>query len=256
MKWDPEQYLGFADYRLRPGLDLLAAIPRAAPARVVDLGCGTGALIEPIRGRWPAAQVAGIDRSAEMLAKARATLPGVDIQQADIADWSPEAPVDVLFSNAALHWLDDHQGLFRRLFATLAPGGVLAVQMPRNHGAPSHTAIAETVDAGPWKERLTPLLRPDPVSPPAFYHGLLAPLAARIRIWETEYLQILEGEDAVKEWTKGTALKPFLDALEDGPRREFEADYAARVRTRYERTEGGQTLFPFRRLFIIAEARA
>ena len=255
MKWEPEQYLGFADYRLRPGLDLLAAIPHNEPRRIVDLGCGTGALIGALQGRWPAARIEGIDRSAEMLEKARRDHPDGSFGQAEIAQWTPEAAVDILFSNAVLHWLDDHDALFRRLFAALAPGGVMALQMPRNHDQPSHTAIVEAVEAGPWRAQLTPFLRPDPVSPPEDYYKLLAPLAARVTIWQTEYLQILEGPDAVKEWTKGTALKPFLDALGDAACAAFEADYAARVRRAYVTTPDGETLFPFRRLFIVAEAK-
>lgn len=255
MKWDPEQYLGFADYRLRPGLDLINAIPHKHPRRIVDLGCGTGALIGALQGRWPEAEIEGIDRSAEMLGKARKDHPNAAFAQAEIADWTPEGAVDVLFSNAVLHWLDDHDALFARLFEALAPGGVLALQMPCNHGQPSHSAIADTVEAGPWTAQLKPLLRSDPVAPPEHYYKLLAPLAARATIWQTEYLQILEGPDAVKEWTKGTALKPFLDALDESERDDFEADYAARVRQAYVTTGNGETLFPFRRLFIVAEAK-
>jgi trans-aconitate 2-methyltransferase len=172
-----------------------------------------------------------------------------------LADWRADAPADLIYSNAALHWLPDHQRLFPELLVQLAPGGVLAVQMPRNFDAPSHTMIADTVRAGPWRARLQPLLRPAPVAAPAFYYGVLAALVARVDIWETEYLQVLEGVDPVKEWTKGTWLKQFLDALGDASEREaFEQDYAARVRTAYPMRADGKTLLPFRRLFIVATA--
>lgn len=255
MKWDPGQYLAFADLRLRPALDLLARIPAEAPKFVVDLGCGPGNLTPYLKARWPRARVAGVDASAEMLAKARSAVPDAEFAQADIGAWTPDAPPDVIFSNAALHWLDRHEELFPRLFGLLAPGGVLAVQMPRNHGAPSHTEIIATVEAGPWRARLEPLLRPSPTHPPAVYYDLLAPLAARLDIWETEYLQVLEGKDPVKEFTKGSALKPFLDALEGAERAAFEEAYAARLRAAYPPQPDGRTLFPFRRLFLVA-ARA
>ena len=129
------------------------------------------------------------------------------------------------------------------------------MQMPRNFSAPSHTAITEAVRSGPWRPKLEPLLRPAPVADPAFYFGLLAPRAAALDIWETEYLQVLEGEHPVKEWTKGTWLWPLLDALDEPERSGFEACYAELVARAYPRRADGRTLFPFRRLFIVAKAR-
>ncbi len=255
MKWDPAQYLAFADLRLRPALDLLARIPVEAPSLVVDLGCGPGNLTPYLQARWPQARILGVDGSAEMLTKARKAVEGAEFVQADIGAWTPDSPPDVIFSNAALHWLDAHDALFPRLLGLLAPGGVLAVQMPRNHGAPSHTEIVATVQGGPWRARLEPLLRPSPTHPPAVYYDLLAGRAGRLDVWETEYLQVLEGRDPVKEFTKGSALKPFLDALEGAERAAFEEAYAARLRKAYPPQADGRTLFPFRRLFLVA-ARA
>jgi trans-aconitate 2-methyltransferase len=252
--WDPAQYLKFADHRLRPAVDLLNRID-AAPVDVYDLGAGAGNVSRLLKARWPDARVTGVDGSREMLAKAAAGAPDIEWQRADLAAWRPPRPADVIYSNAALHWLGDHERLFPALLAALAPGGVLAVQMPRNFGAPSHTAIAEAVRSGPWRARLEPLLRPAPVADPAVYFDLLAPGAAALDIWETEYLHVLEGEHPVKEWTKGTWLRPLLDALEEPARSDFEACYAGLVAHAYPRRPDGRTLFPFRRLFIVAAAR-
>jgi trans-aconitate 2-methyltransferase len=135
------------------------------------------------------------------------------------------------------------------------PGGVLAVQMPRNFTAPSHLLIAETAFAGPWRPRLEHLVTSPPVGEPGFYHGVLAPLAQNIDIWETEYLQVLEGENPVKEWTKGTWLTRYLDLLDGAERTAFEAAYGERVARAYPKNGAGQTLFPFRRLFIVAQRK-
>ena len=124
--------------------------------------------------------------------------------------------------------------------------------MPRNFHAPSHTLIADTVHAGPWRATLEPLLRPVPVAEPAWYHALLAPMVAELDLWETEYHQVLTGVDPVKEWTKGTWLGPFLAALQGDERQAFESDYAARVRLAYPPDANGATRFPFRRLFFVA----
>jgi trans-aconitate 2-methyltransferase len=250
--WDPAQYLKFAGPRLRPALDLLQRIDKEAPESVYDLGAGAGNVTRLIAARWPEARVVGVDSSAEMLAKAAAENPGIEWQQADLATWRPPQPAEIIYSNAALHWIEEHAPVFVALFKSLAPGGVFAVQIPRNFGAPSHTSMGEAARMGRWRARLEPLLRPAPVAEPAFYFDLLAPLAARLDMWETEYLQVLDGEHAVKEYTKSTWLSPLLAALDEPERSQFEAAYTELVDTAYPRRPDGKTLFPFRRLFIVA----
>jgi trans-aconitate 2-methyltransferase len=254
MPWDPAQYLKFAGPRLRPALDLLQRIDAETPATVYDLGAGAGNVTRLIAARWPDAHVVGVDSSAEMLAKAAAENPTIEWQRADLGSWRPARPADVIYSNAALHWLDDHDRLLPGLLGGLAPGGILAVQMPRNFAAASHTLITEAALSGPWRPVLEPLLRPAPVAAPEFYYDLLAPRAAALDIWETEYLQVLEGVNPVKEWTKGTWLSPLLAALEEPDRSRFEAAYGERVAAAYPPRGDSRTLFPFRRMFLIAHA--
>jgi trans-aconitate 2-methyltransferase len=254
--WDPAQYLKFSGHRLRPAIDLLGRIDAPAPAEVYDLGAGAGNVTRLLRERWPHAHITGVDESADMLAQAATAAPDIAWERADLATWRPPRRADVVFSNAAFHWLDDHAKLFPALLDALAPRGVLAIQMPRNFEAASHTAIAAAVRSGPWRARLEPRLRPSPVAEPAFYHDLLGSRAAALDIWETEYLQVLEGEHPVAEWTKGTWLRPFLDALDEPERSGFEACYRDLVARAYPRRADGKTLFPFRRLFIVARARA
>jgi trans-aconitate 2-methyltransferase len=252
MAWDPTQYRKFRGHRLRPAVDLLGRVPLDAPQKVVDLGCGEGGATRLLRERWPGAELTGVDSSAEMLEVAARELPGVQWEQADIGTWKPSVPVEVIFSNAALHWLDDHTSLFLHLVEAIKPGGVMAVQMPRNFLAPSHTLITAVALQGPWRERLAPLLRPEPVSTPEFYYDLLVSHATQLDIWETEYFQVLEGENPVAEWTKGTWLRPLLAALGDEARRLFDSEYRRRVAEAYPRRKDGRTLYPFRRLFIVA----
>ena len=252
MSWKPEHYLEFGDHRTRPAVDLLARIALPAPARVADLGCGPGNSTRLLAARWPEAAVTGVDNSAEMLASAVASGIRAAWIESDIAAWTPAARYDVIFSNAALQWLPDHARLLPRLFDRLAPGGVLAVQMPRNFGSPSHVLLREVAATGPWAARVEPLLLREPVAAPAWYHDLLAPLAASLDIWESEYLQVLDGDDPVLSWTRSTALRPVLEALEGDEVRAFEADYASRLRAAYPRRPDGRTLFPFRRLFMLA----
>lgn len=253
MPWDPSLYSAFALPRLRPALDLLAHVDAAQPRHVVDLGCGTGNVTRILAEHWPEADVGGLDSSPEMLKAAAAHPSSIRWSKGDIARWAPSRPVDVLFSNAALQWLDNHGELFPALFSHVAPGGTLAVQMPHNHYAASHSIMAETVEAGPWAGRLRPLARRFPVHDPDFYYDLLAPLAASLDIWETEYLHVLSGDNPVVQWTMGTALRPLLDALAEPERSEFLGEYSRRITEQYPPHADGKTLFPFRRLFLVAK---
>ena len=250
--WNPAQYLRFGDERIRPALDLLARIPLEAPDSVYDLGCGTGTVTALIKARWPSAAVTGVDSSETMLARARSLDADVFWQSGDLNSWRPESPADLLYSNAVLHWLDDHRQLFPRLLDGLKPGGVLAVQVPQNFSAPTHTLIAKTVRGGPWRASLEPELREQPVLQPSQYYDLLSRLTASLDIWETTYTHVLEGNDPVVEWTKGSILQPLLERLEAAQAEAFLDVYRRDVSQAYPPGTDGKTLLPFKRLFIIA----
>jgi trans-aconitate 2-methyltransferase len=153
MSWNPAQYLRFADARLRPALDLLARLGETEPRRIVDLGCGAGNVTRLLAERWPAAEIVGIDSDAAMLARAARTLPAIDWQQADIAAWRGEQPLDLVFSNAALHWLPI-TSISCRLVGNWRSGRCLAVQMPANFGAPSHQILRELAGEARWHDAL------------------------------------------------------------------------------------------------------
>lgn len=253
--WNPKQYSRFAQPRLRAALELLARVELKAPAVIYDLGCGTGSVTRIIADRWPSASVIGVDDSGEMLERAREGDSRVQWLRRDIGSWKPESAPDLIYSNAALHWLPDHDRLIPALAAWLAPGGVLAVQMPRNFSAPSHQAIGETVREGPWRARLEPLLRDAPVAEPMWYLELLRALHLDVDVWQSEYFQVLQGDDPVLEWVKGTWLRPLLRALPPDEQAAFERAYARRVATAYPRRADGSTIMPFQRLFFVARRR-
>ncbi len=254
--WNPGQYGKFAHERNRPAMDLMARIPVANPGQIIDLGCGAGHQATALADRFPMARVLGIDSSAEMLEQARSTYGDRDRLQwraAQVETFTPDTPVDLIFSNAALQWVGGHETLFPRLVSWLNPGGVLAVQIPDNFDAPSHRIMRETADNGPWAARLAGVRRGMPVRDAAFYYGVLAPHAQQLDIWETTYIHVLAGRDPVAEWTKSTGLRPFLSALADDAARDaFYDDYAARLRDAYPSEPDGHTLFPFRRMFMVA----
>jgi trans-aconitate 2-methyltransferase len=252
MPWNPDQYERFEAWRRRPAHDLVAALPTIEPCRIVDLGCGGGQLARQLSERWPQAEVTGVDNSATMLERAAAVPARVRWLQADLNQYRPSGGADLLISNAALHWLGGHERLFSELVGALAPGGVLAVQMPRNFDAPSHQLLFETASDGPWAGALAGALATAPVHRQERYYDWLAPLTRSVDIWESEYLQALPGEDPVLEWMRGAALVPVMERLHGTELADFLAAYRARLAAAYPRRADGMTLFPFRRLFIMA----
>jgi trans-aconitate 2-methyltransferase len=262
VRWDPAQYGRFASERARPMHDLLARVPAGDPAYVVDLGCGPGELTRELLDRWPAARVVGVDNSPEMHERAaRLAVPDrLDFVLRDVRDWTPERPVDVLLSNATLQWVPGHEQLLGRFVDALArpargrSGGTFAFQVPGNFDAPSHRLLAELRDSPRWAPTLGRLAAEAPsVLQPTDYLDALARLGCTVDAWETTYLHVLPGEDAVLEWIKGTGLRPVLGALEGSAddRAEFLADYGARLRAAYPRQAYG-TVLPFRRIFVVA----
>jgi trans-aconitate 2-methyltransferase len=250
--WDADLYLRFANERTQPAIDLLARVALAAPARVIDLGCGPGNSTALLRGRWPAA-VTGLDSSPQMLAAARKSHPDGEWVLGDIAAWTADPPYDLVFSNATLQWLPDHATLYPRLLAQVAAGGALATQIPVFHAMPIQRALLGVAADPAWHDRLAPAARSLVAESPGFYYDALRPLASQVDLWETEYNHILASTDAIVEWISGTRLRPYLEALADDPeRREFLARLRAAVAAIYTPQRDGKVLFPFRRLFLVA----
>lgn len=247
-QWDPDRYLTYADERGRPFVELLARI-NADPRSVVDLGCGPGNLTALLRTRWPEAEVRGVDSSAEMLAAARRDHPDLAFVVADLREWVADGGrADVVVSNATLQWLPDHVELLPSL-ADCA-GQWLAFQVPGNFGEPSHTLRTQLADEPPYAAHTRDVAVPSSREP-AEYLRLLTDLGWTVDAWETTYLHVLEGEDAVFTWVSGTGARPTLRALPDDLRTSFEAEFKRRLRAAYPARDG-RVVLPFRRIFVVA----
>jgi len=258
LDWNPALYRRYEDERTRPAQELLARVPLPEAARVVDLGCGPGNSTELLANRFPTAQVVGTDNSEAMLASARERLPQARFELSDIATWAPqdEAP-HLIYANAALQWVPDHEQLIPRLFAALAPGGVLAIQMPDNREEPTHRLMRAVAAEAPWAEpigdadRLRTLLLPL-----GGYYDLLAPVAARVDVWHTIYQHPMADAAAIVEWVRGTGLKPFVDRLPADLQASYLAEYERRVDQAYPARTDGKRLLAFPRMFIVAQRKA
>lgn len=254
--WDPGQYAKFAGPRLRPAADLVARLPDRIYRRGIDLGCGGGQVTGLLRARFPGLPLAGIDNSPDMLTVAARALPDCDFRLGDIGDPRLAEGCDLIVSNAAFQWLANHRAVLGDLTAGLPSGGVLAVQMPRNHGAPSHRLLAELAASPRWAAKLAGVAGIRPVDEAADYVRLLRRAgAAEVDAWTTDYVHVLPPapeSHPVLEWVKGTALRPYLDVLDEAEGGAFLAAYREALAAAYPAEEGGSVLFPFRRVFFVA----
>jgi trans-aconitate 2-methyltransferase len=252
MTWDPDQYLRFETERALPFHHLVAAVDHLEPASVIDLGCGTGALTAALLERWPEARITGIDTSPEMIERARAlAVHGrLDFELGDALTWRSSEHVDLMLSNACFQWIEDHRRLFDHLLPQLADGGVLAFQVPANHTEPSHTILGELCSSSRWRDRLDGLPRTS-VRGPQWYIEEFSGRGLEVAAWKTTYFHVLEGQDPVLEWVRGTTLRPVLERLVGEEHGEFLDVYGARLRGGYPPREG-RTVFPFKRTFVVA----
>ncbi len=253
--WNPELYRTFEDERTRPAMDLLAHVPLADPESVFDLGCGPGNSTGLLKERFARAEVAGIDSSPAMIAAARKRLPDCRFTTGDIATWQPAKPLSLIYANASLHWVPDHETLIPRLVSLLAPGGVLAVQMPDNEAEPTHRLMREIAEDGPW----THAIRNSGVARAATltlteYYDILAPLSARVDLWRTVYHHQMASAEAIVTWFEASGLRPFLAPLSEKQRGEFLRSYERGIARAYPERRGGLLLLPFPRKFFIATA--
>jgi trans-aconitate 2-methyltransferase len=257
--WNPSLYSRFEDERTRPARELLARVPLTQARQVVDLGCGPGNSSELLAQRFPQAAVLGIDSSPAMLASARQRLPAARFELADIARWAPEqaqAP-ELIYANAALQWLPQHDTLVPRLFAALAPGGVLAIQMPDNRNEPTHRSMRELAGQAPWSAAIGPAasLRTAILSLQDYY-DMLAPQASEVDVWHTIYQHPMASPAAIVDWVSATGLKPFVEPLDAGLRAAYLAEYEKRIADAYPARADGQRLLAFPRLFIVARRKS
>lgn len=254
--WSAGQYLKFEDERTRPVADLLARVPLAAPGRIVDLGCGPGNSTEALAARYPGAALAGLDSSPAMLAAARRRLPGVPFEEADLASWSPDGPVDLLFANAVFQWVPDHLAVLTRLVGALPAGGVLAVQMPDNRAEPTHRTMDEVARAGPWAAAIAAAgIGREDLPPAGAYYDAFVAAGAAVDLWRTTYHHVLADVAAIVEWVKGTGLRPYLDPLDEPARAGYLAAYAEALAAHYPPQVDGRVLLRFPRLFMVAVKR-
>ncbi|BDD58729.1 hypothetical protein MAP00_003986 [Monascus purpureus] len=254
--WSAEQYLKFNAERTRPSQDLLSQVS-STPNRIVDLGCGPGNSTAVLAARYPNAHITAIDSSPDMIKKAQFTVPHIKFAVEDLRTYrpSPDEPVDLFFSNAALHWLSSQERItvIKDLIETQPSGGVFAFQVPDNFDEPSHLAMRQTAEDGPWATTLSSLNPAREVfqSPHELYNQL-KPLCSAVNVWHTSYYHVLDNHDDIVEWVKGTGLRPFIDPLSAEERDGFLKAYLERLKRAYPVLNDGKVILRYPRLFVVA----
>lgn len=251
--WNPNQYLKFGSERTQPAIDLLNRVSLDSPNHIIDLGCGPGNSTTLLKQRWASATVSGLDSSAKMIQKAKLEHPSINWIHQDVSEWNPDKKYDLVFSNAALQWVEDHAILFPKLYTNLEIGGQLAVQLPYHWDSSLNLDVVEVSKNPEWDKRMGPARTALIRESISFYYDLVSSVAEDFHIWTTEYYHIMESHKAILEWISGTGLRPYMELLEtEQERDQFKNQLLQRFENSYSKQIDGKIIFPFKRLFILA----
>lgn len=252
--WNPELYLQFEAERTRPARELLARIDRSHARYISDLGCGPGNSTELLHQAYPQSAITGVDSSAAMLAQAKQRLPLCQFQQADISTWQPDVPQDIIYANASLQWVPDHQELLPHLVRQLADGGSLALQVPDNLEQPSHALMRKVAMESQWEDKIgEQAFRSNRLLATDEYYDLLVSHGCKVDIWRTTFYHVMPSVEAIIEWVRSTGLRPFLNPLDESEQQAFLHLYLSELQQAYSVRQDGNVLLAFPRLFMVAQ---
>jgi trans-aconitate 2-methyltransferase len=253
-EWNPQQYLRFKNERTQPSIDLVARISKDNPKTIIDIGCGPGNSTQILKNRWPDSEITGVDSSCTMIEKARRDYPGQQWEINNVITMDVDRKYDIVFSNAVLQWVPNHDVILPRLFAMLNQEGVLAVQIPSNNESPFFKAMLKTARNEKWKEATSGCEDLMTYHRPEYYYNIVVCFTNSIELWETTYYHRMKSHKDLTDWHKSTGLKPFLDRLRhDEEREEFEQEIRKECLAAYPVQSGGSILYPFKRLFLVAK---
>ena len=250
--WNAELYMKFQEHRTQPAIDLAKRIPLQNPQHVLDVGCGPGNSTNVLKHAFPNAQIWGIDNSESMLQKAKETYPDLQFARMDIArETLPSEYYNIIYSNACLQWVPEHERVIPTLFSGLKKGGILAVQIPMNAQEPLYQIADAAIKENLW--RLTaPISETNSVLPSDAYFDILASLTDDFDIWESVYFHRMPSVDAMVDWIKGTRLRPYLNAMQKADAEELLQIIIEKAAEAYKPQHNGEIIFRFRRFFFTA----
>lgn len=254
--WNSVQYLKFENERTQPAIDLVNRINMDNPKKIIDVGCGPANSTQVLSNKFPKAYVLGVDNSSNMIETAERDHPKLDFKICDVGrDASMlDNDFDIVFSNACIQWIPNHNQLLRNMMGLLKSDGILAIQTPMNYNEPIHKIISEVSTSEKWKSEFP--------NPRVFYNmtqseyfDLLSEISSEFSMWETIYCHNLKSHEDIMEWYRSTGLRPYLDVLSDYEKKAFEQDVFEQVVKKYPKQKNGNIIFRFPRFFFIAKPR-
>jgi trans-aconitate 2-methyltransferase len=251
--WNPEHYLKYEKERGRPALDLIARVGLERPARIIDIGCGSGNSTLLLKKRYPGADIMGLDYSPAMIERAKTVSDCIHWVQGDASgDLSALGLFDLVFSNAAIQWIPGHESLLPNLFGLLRKGGVLAVQVPRFEQMPVHDVMRDVALSPRWAGYFANFDDGMHSYGVEAYGNILSSLTSDFELWMTDYFHLLENDGAIIDFIGSTGMRPYLGRLPGARHAEYQADVLAGIAGRHDHLADGRVLFGFKRLFLRA----
>jgi trans-aconitate 2-methyltransferase len=250
--WNPDWYMQFSSERTQPSIDLTSRINQIEPESIIDIGCGPGNSTQVLANRWPKSKITGLDSSTAMIRKAKQDYPDQEWIVADALTYKPEIKYDIIFSNAAIQWIPDHEKLLTKFYEILTDNGIIAFQIPLFWDMPLGKIINNTAKDDRWKTKTESVSNLFTIHDYSFYYDQLSKLFNSIEIWETSYMHILNSHAAILEMMRSTGLKPYLERLDnDSEKRKFEQEVLKEIQSAYPIQKDGKVILPFKRLFFI-----
>lgn len=250
--WQPDLYLQFKSERTQPSIDLVSKINQVNPKRIIDIGCGPGNSTQILAQKWPKSKIVGIDSSASMIEKAKQDYPNQEWIIANASSYESEMKFDIVFSNAVIQWIPNHEELLIKFHNLLSDEGVVAVQVPQFWDMPLGKIIDNIANDTRWKDQTDGVSELLTIHNHSFYYDILSDLFNVIELWETHYIHVLENHLAILEMMRSTGLKPYLERLvNESDKKEFEEAVLNDIRKAYSIQKNGKVLLPFNRLFFM-----
>ena len=254
--WNPDLYLKFNRERTQPSIDLVTRIKSDSPSRIIDIGCGPGNSTQILVQRWPDSMITGIDNSPAMIEKAKKDYPHQHWRLLDAEKDEIPGTYDIVFSNATIQWIPNHTELLEKLSDILNKNGLIAIQIPQFWDMPLGKAIEKIAKDNRWNSATKGVTELFTMHNYSFYYDQLSLRFNEIDIWETYYMHIMDSHFSILEMIRSTGLKPYLDMLDsEKDKQDFEAQVLTEIKRDYQAQKNGKVIFPFRRLFFIANSK-
>lgn len=249
--WNPELYMQFSSERGIPTNDLINSLGSFEPRKIIDIGCGPGNSTLELAKRWPDSFLCGVDSSENMIEEARRCYPDIEWDQRKVGKDELKGKYDLIFSNAAIQWIPDHDKLFKEFYNHLNENGRIAIQIPLFFNMKLGVIIKDVAESPRWNTDVRGVTNNFFISEPGDYYDILSRCGfGKIRLWESRYMHIFPGHNSIIEMMRSTGLRPYLEKLSVGDAALFEKLVRERVEDSYSFQEDGSVILPFHRLFI------